>query len=196
VDQLKKILFLTVLLSVILFTNAAVFAAPGDKLLKQGMRGDEIQVLQKLLTDAGVYSGDVDGIFGNSTYQAVQEFQRIHGLSVDGVVGKQTWGYLERAGAEPSRYSRSLVVTASAYSAYDTGNSNRTSRGNPVHKGIVAVDPNTIPLGTRLYIPGYGYAVADDVGGAIKGNRIDLAFDSHGQAMDFGVQRVTVYILD
>ncbi|HAK73818.1 MAG TPA: hypothetical protein DCP36_09895, partial [Sporomusaceae bacterium] len=35
-----------------------------------------------------------------------------------------------------------------------------------------------------------------DVGGAIKGNRIDLAFDSHGQAMDFGVQRVTVYILD
>ncbi|MDF2930137.1 MAG: hypothetical protein K0Q75_2375 [Anaerospora sp.] len=164
---MKKILFLTVLLSVILFTNAAVFAAPGDKLLKQGMRG-----------------------------QAVQEFQRIHGLSVDGVVGKQTWGYLERAGAEPSRYSRSLVVTASAYSAYDTGNSNRTSRGNPVHKGIVAVDPNTIPLGTRLYIPGYGYAVADDVGGAIKGNRIDLAFDSHGQAMDFGVQRVTVYILD
>jgi len=196
VEQLKKVLWITVLLAVILYTNAAVFAAPGDTLLKQGMRGDDVQVLQKMLIDAGVYSGEADGIFGNSTFQAVQDFQRIHGLSVDGVVGKQTWGYLERAGAEPSRYSRSLVVTASAYSAYDAGNSNRTSRGNPVHKGIVAVDPNTIPLGTRLYIPGYGYAIADDVGGAIKGNRIDLAFDSRGQALEFGIQRVTVYILD
>jgi len=196
VKQLKKFLFITAILAVILFTNAVVFAAPGDKLLKQGMRGDEIQVLQKMLTDAGVYSGDIDGVFGNTTFRAVQDFQRIHGLAVDGVVGKQTWTYLERAGAEPSRYSRTLVVTASAYTAYDDGNSNRTSRGNPVHKGIVAVDPNTIPLGTRLYIPGYGYAIADDVGGAINGNRIDLAFDSRGQALEFGVQRVTVYILD
>ena len=51
-------------------------------------------------------------------------------------------------------------------------------------------------MGTRLYIEGYGYAVADDIGGAIKGTRIDLAFESRGDALRFGVQKVNVYILD
>ena len=46
------------------------------------------------------------------------------------------------------------------------------------------------------YIPGYGYAIADDVGGSIKGNRIDLAFDSHREALEFGRRDVVVYIVD
>lgn len=53
-----------------------------------------------------------------------------------------------------------------------------------------------IPLGTRLFIPGYGEAVAADTGGAIVGNRIDLVMDSYGEAMDFGRRDVTVYVLD
>ena len=61
---------------------------------------------------------------------------------------------------------------------------------------IVAVDPDVIPLGTRLFIPGYGEAVAADTGGAIIGNRIDLVMDSYGEAMDFGRRDVTVYVLD
>ena len=87
-------------------------------------------------------------------------------------------------------------MNASAYSAYDDGNGNYTSGGNLVRKGLVAVDPSVIPLGTRLFIPGYGHAIADDVGGNIKGSRIDIAFSSHSEAMDFGRQQVTVYILD
>ena len=63
-------------------------------------------------------------------------------------------------------------------------------------KGIAAVDPNVIPLGTRLFIPGYGEAIADDVGGSIKGNRIDLAFDSRDDALQFGVRNVIVYIVE
>ena len=59
----------------------------------------------------------------------------------------------------------------------------------------MAVDPHVIPLGTRLYIPGYGFAIADDTGGAIKGHVIDLAFDSHQEAINFGVRHITVYIL-
>ena len=53
-----------------------------------------------------------------------------------------------------------------------------------------------IPLGTRLYIPGYGEAIAADTGGAIVGDRIDLCMEYYGQAMDFGRRYVTVYVLD
>ena len=52
-----------------------------------------------------------------------------------------------------------------------------------------------IPLGTRLYIEGYGEAIADDTGGAIVGNRIDLGMDSRDEALDFGRQDVVVHIL-
>jgi 3D (Asp-Asp-Asp) domain-containing protein len=59
----------------------------------------------------------------------------------------------------------------------------------------VAVDPRVIPLGTRLYIPGYGWAIAGDTGGDIVGNRIDLGFDSLRGAMEFGRRDITVYRL-
>lgn len=62
--------------------------------------------------------------------------------------------------------------------------------------GVVAVDPNVIPLGSRLYIPGYGMAIAADTGGAIRGNRIDLLMDSYDAAMNFGRQSVEVYVLE
>ena len=63
-------------------------------------------------------------------------------------------------------------------------------------RGVVAVDPSVIPLGTRLYIPGYGMAVAADTGGAIVGDRIDLCMESYGEAMDFGRRTIKVYILE
>lgn len=67
--------------------------------------------------------------------------------------------------------------------------------GLPLARGIVAVDPNIIPMGTKLYIEGYGEAIAADQGGAIKGNRIDLFFDSKAEAYSWGMKtvRVTVY---
>ena len=86
-------------------------------------------------------------------------------------------------------------MKATAYSRFDPGCGSYTARGNLLHKGLVAVDPHVIPLGTRLYIPGYGFAIADDTGGAIKGHVIDLAFDSHQEAINFGVRHITVYIL-
>ena len=70
-----------------------------------------------------------------------------------------------------------------------------TAIGRPAGHGIVAVDPSVIPLGTRLYIPGYGFAIAGDTGGAIHGNRIDLGFNSYADAIRFGRREVTVYRL-
>lgn len=161
-----------------------------------GARGNEVRVVQKLLADGGFYAGAIDGIFGPVTAKAVKQFQRSSDLKVTGIVDKETFAYLNRAMSEPSRYSRSLVMKATAYTSQDPGNGKYTYRGNYLRKGLVAVDPAVIPLGTRLYIKGYGYAVADDIGSAIKGNRIDLAYDSRREALAFGVQKVTVYILD
>ena len=92
------------------------------------------------------------------------------------------------------RASRAIVMEASAYLAGD--GAGITATGLPAVRGIAAVDPDVIPLGTRLFIPGYGEAIAADTGGAIVGNKIDLVMDSYGEAMDFGRQDVTVYVLD
>ena len=67
---------------------------------------------------------------------------------------------------------------------------------DPAKHGIIAVDPHVIPYGTRVYIPGYGFAVAGDTGGAIIGNRIDLFMDSYHDAISFGRRNVEMYILE
>ncbi|MGI6566079.1 MAG: DUF348 domain-containing protein [Firmicutes bacterium] len=71
-----------------------------------------------------------------------------------------------------------------------------TATGVKAGYGIAAVDPKVIPLGSRLYVPGYGHALAADVGGAIKGNRIDLCFDTYNEAIQYGRRTVKVYILE
>jgi resuscitation-promoting factor RpfB len=72
--------------------------------------------------------------------------------------------------------SRTLHVYATWYTAASAGGSGVTKTGTGVYRGIVAVDPRVIPLGTRMYIPGYGYGIAADTGGDIVGNHIDLGY--------------------
>jgi 3D (Asp-Asp-Asp) domain-containing protein len=80
-----------------------------------------------------------------------------------------------------------LTVAAIGYSF-----PGRTASGLPVGPGIVAVDPNVIPLGTRMYVPGYGEAVAADTGSSIRGNVIDLWFPSTAEAQAWGRRTVTI----
>lgn len=93
------------------------------------------------------------------------------------------------AGERPQ--GRQLTVKATAYALPGT-----TATGVHVRYGIVAVDPRVIPLGTRLWIPGYGEGLAADTGGAIKGNRIDVWLPSETQALDWGIKTITITILD
>ncbi len=90
---------------------------------------------------------------------------------------------------------RRLSVIASAYTP-GVGCGYTTATGAKAGYGIVAVDPSVIPLGTKLYIPGYGYGVAADTGGSIKGDRIDLCFDSLSEALAWGRRTVTIIIVE
>jgi 3D (Asp-Asp-Asp) domain-containing protein len=102
-----------------------------------------------------------------------------------------------RYGLQKTAYiaSGAVDMVATAYTAGCVGCTGYTASGYRAGHGIVAVDPSIIPLGTRLYIPGYGFAIAGDTGGAIHGNRIDLGFDSLGDAVQFGRRLVKVYTL-
>lgn len=93
------------------------------------------------------------------------------------------------------------VATAYASGYEDNGKWNdKTHIGTKVRPGIIAVDPDVIPLGSKVYIEfedGRGmYAVAEDTGGAIKGNRIDIVMSNRDKAKDFGIQDVKVHVLD
>jgi len=88
-----------------------------------------------------------------------------------------------------------MLMVATAYTASCGGCDGMTAIGRRAGHGIVAVDPRVIPLGTHLYIPGYGPAIAGDTGGAIVGRRIDLGFDTIRDAMLFGRRDVKVYRL-
>ena len=107
-----------------------------------------------------------------------------------------------RAGTRDIEVSRSynrvkevITMEATAYLPTDGGGDGITATGIPARHGVVAVDPNVIPLGTRVYIPGYGEAIAADTGGDIVGNRIDVVLEDYGSAMQFGRRTVDVYIL-
>jgi 3D (Asp-Asp-Asp) domain-containing protein/uncharacterized protein YabE (DUF348 family) len=89
----------------------------------------------------------------------------------------------------------SIEMIATAYTANCAGCSGMTAIGRRAGHGIVAVDPRFIPIGTKLYIAGYGWAIAGDTGGSIRGTRIDLGFDTDAEAMAFGRREVTVYRL-
>lgn len=101
------------------------------------------------------------------------------------IIEKSTVGTIN--GAE---YARKFTVKAYSY----TGGG-RTASGLPAAVGRIAVDPRVIPLGTRVYVEGYGFATAADTGGNIKGNTIDVYYNSAGQCRSWGCRYVTIYIL-
>lgn len=108
------------------------------------------------------------------------------------------------------RFREAMILNASAYDLSYASTGKRpgdpgygiTASGTTARPGTVAVDPRVIPLGTKLYVESldgsrdYGFAIAEDTGGAIKGYKIDLFYHSNAEAMRFGRRDVKVYILD
>ena len=188
-----------------------------DQLITITRRTEEVQVAYEAIPfqterqpDAEAFTGTekvlTPGVEGKAT--VTTKIVKENGKEVDRKVDRQvanaavnqvvTYGTKQRPVLVASRSgdsftaSKTLTMAASAYSMPGS----RTATGSAAGRGTVAVDPSVIPLGTKLYIEGYGYAVASDVGGAIKGNRIDVHFDTREEALQFGRRSVQVHILN
>lgn len=111
-------------------------------------------------------------------------------------------GVIVTADGQVLTYSKSAQFKATAYTHTDEGCNMTTATGTTVRVGTVAVDPTVIPYGTRMFVVTndgsyiYGIGTAEDCGGAIKGNRLDLYFPTDAECWQFGVKACTVYFLD
>ena len=110
-------------------------------------------------------------------------------------------GVIVTADGEIYTYTRTMQAKATAYTHTDAGCDMITATGTTVHWGTVAVDPKKIPYGTKMFIVSndgkyvYGLSAAEDCGGSIKGNRIDLYMPTTSECFSFGVRNCTVYFL-
>ena len=118
---------------------------------------------------------------------------------------EQEWELGVVPASAPTKYNRVEVFKATAYDASPMDNgiwAGQTSTGMPLVYGVIAVDPRVIPYGTKMYIESvdgqykYGYAIAGDCGGAIKGKKVDLFFESRSTCYQFGRRDVRIYFLD
>lgn len=203
----KKKALWSILLAISLLTLCMPTEAAGAKTtakapvsqqaLAQRAGNPKVIQLQQLLADTGFYPGSMTGILDRSTKEAISRAQAKFKLKQTGDYDQKLANILtHEAKSKPKRYRKKILMQATAYTSKDPGCGNLTKREHHLRKGLVAVDPKFIALGTRLYIEGYGYAVADDIGSAIKGTRIDLAFENRKDAIKFGRKTVTVLLLN
>ncbi|TYR78323.1 DUF348 domain-containing protein [Priestia megaterium] len=121
------------------------------------------------------------------------------GVKVSKPVTK-TAGEFDVAKEKTNQVEKEFTANSTAYTAYCNGCSGKTRTGmdlraNPNVK-VIAVDPSVIPLGSKVYVEGYGYAVAADTGGDIKGTRIDVFFSDKAQAYKWGRRSVKIKVLN
>lgn len=161
------------------------------------MGSDEKQVIQQ--GTAGSRE-----VITNVTYEDGKEVSRnivsevVKSEPVKAIVKVGTLGVVNANRGGKVLYKSKIDAKATAYtddlSFGITASGTRTKRDANGYSSI-AVDPRVIPLGTKLYVPGYGYGIAEDTGGAIKGNRVDLFFASETECDNWGIRPVDVYIL-
>lgn len=146
-----------------------------DRVVTKGVNGEHEQVVKITLEDGEEVSREIIK-------------QTIVKAPVDRVVSRGSQTTVSRGG-KTLNFKRAYLMRATAY----TGGG-RTATGAPARRGVIAVDPRVIPLGSEVYVEGYGDAVALDTGGAIKGNRIDIYLDSEEACYSWGVRSVIVYV--
>ncbi|MGM9567652.1 MAG: 3D domain-containing protein [Clostridia bacterium] len=168
----------------------------GDKIVvqsgKTGLRTDTYRVTYR---DGELYDEE---LISTEVIDPVTEVVAVGtGTSVRPVVADKNSENESTASFSTAPNGRTCVkVLTCKATAYHSSDGSLTKSGTLPRVGIIAVDPSVIPLGTELYVEGYGYCVAEDTGGLIKGNRIDIYLDSDAECINWGVRNVTVYILE
>ena len=171
-------------------------AKSGKSMLAPGDSGKKVIRLQNKLLLHGYDPGSVDGVYGEGTEEAVREFQEEQHLDKTGIADDAVLDRLEDNPRFTGNYKKIFHMEATAYTPNDGDGGGRTALGGFAGKGHAAVDPSIIPLGSIVFIEGYGYAICDDIGGSIKGNVIDVGVDTYEQAYRWGVKtKVAVYLV-
>jgi 3D (Asp-Asp-Asp) domain-containing protein/uncharacterized protein YabE (DUF348 family) len=163
------------------------------RVVSRGVAGRLLRILETLV---------VGGREGTRVLKAQQVLRPV----VDNVVavgvrkdfrtgGDEALRMFAAAKAPAPAAGKRLTVVATAYAPDAASGGPTGATGAILGYGIIAVDPDVIPLGTRLYVPGYGYGIAADTGGAIKGARIDVCIEDLQKVDDWGVRTVTITIL-
>jgi len=179
--------------------------APGDmKIIQEGVLGELSTVVQVVY----VAGEEVDRIISSMTLTR----EPVREIAIAGS-GEVASGAVEMSETTSSNdlapgtimsvsgtingheYVFSQIVESTAYSAQQPGLSSHTASGHRATRGIIAVDPEVIPLGTWVYVEGYGRALASDTGSAIRGDKIDLCFDTTAEALQHGRRNVRIWIL-
>lgn len=168
-----------------------LFVAPADAATHTVQKGDTLYSIAKK------YDLTVNKLKSlNNLSTTIIKIDQVLNVSTDEVATKDE----EQSEKEEPKVVETFKVTATAFTANCKGCSGVTSTGfnlkkNPDAK-IIAVDPEVIPLGTKVWVEGYGEAIAADKGGSIKGNKIDVFMSSNKQAINWGRRTVTIKILE
>jgi len=165
-----------------------------NKVVQDGQKGEKVITHKLIYEDGKVVSSEL--------LSEVITKSPVNKIISRGILGVLN---ISRGGTQVY-YTKTLKFKASAYTAASCGKSpsspgyGRTATGgyakrDPYGYSTIAVDPRIIPYGTKLYIPGYGLAIAQDTGGAINGYKLDLYFNTLNQCYSWGVRYVNVYVL-
>lgn len=164
------------------------------------IRSDDDVIISDIPTSSNVnieFTSTVDNIMNDvSIYNKKVEEQKVTEASnkTNAEANAKAETVAETQEASTS-YKATYTMEATAYTGDTTTASGVTPVRNPNGLSTIAVDPSIIPLGSKVYIPGYGEAIAADTGGAIKGHRIDLFLNSENECINWGRQNVTLYVL-
>ena len=152
-----------------------------NKILEPGKPG-KMKITSKTILKDGLFQTH---IIGNDVIEAPEckRIERGMARSIETARGRMG-------------YNKVLTVETTAYTLGEGSGTGLTAIGIAPYEGIVAVDPNVIPYYTKLYIPGYGIAMAGDTGGSIKGNRLDVFMNDWHKAIQWGRRTLDVYVLD
>ncbi len=154
------------------------------KITTPGKPGVEVYQVVALYKNGKLLSKNGKPVISKTLIDKVTPITQIVKLGINKDLIQETTGKLVE-GSE-------VVFESTAYTASSGA---RTATGTTPHKGTIAVDPDVIPLGSKLYVEGYGYGVAEDTGGAIKGHIVDLYFNSNSECIKWGRRDVKVYIV-
>lgn len=153
-----------------------------QKVKSEGVKGE------KEITYQVVYKDGVEVSRNAKSTKTITEPQ-------NKVVVKGTGQVYASRGGEQIKYKKKLDCIATAYSNHSTTATGRSPVRNEGGMSTIAVDPSVVPLGSKVYVDGYGYAIAADTGGAIKGNRIDIYLNSSGECDSWGRRSVNLLLV-